>query len=30
MREEQAEHRDIRAFLDWLKVQLASLPAAVK
>ncbi|MCK5873244.1 MAG: LysR family transcriptional regulator [Alcanivoracaceae bacterium] len=30
MREEQAERRDIRTFLDWLKVQLASLPAAVK
>ena len=30
MREEQAEQPDIRAFLHWLKVQLASLPTVMK
>ena len=30
MRQEQSGRSDIHAFLDWLKAQLASLPAAVK
>lgn len=30
MREDQSERNDIRAFLDWLEIQLGSLPAAMK